>query len=224
MAFRTHEGHYEFVVMPFGLSNAPSTFQALMNELLKSLLCKGVLVFFDDILIYSKYLEAHLRHLESVFSILRAHELKLKESKCVIAQPTVQYLGHIISSEGVSADPEKVECLVNWPKPTSVKALRGFLGLAGYYRRLLKNFGLIAKPLIELLKKDQFLWMPQAEAAFSALKHAVTIAPVLAHPDFSPRFQAPASERCYPKKSGRSHISVKPCRLLNALSPHMRRR
>ncbi|XP_050387420.1 uncharacterized protein LOC126803710 [Argentina anserina] len=187
-AFRTHEGHYEFVVMPFGLSNAPSTFQALMNDLLKMFLRKCVLVFFDDILIYSKDLESHMQHLEMVFRILHDNKLKLKESKCVFAQHKVQYLGHVISGEGVAADPEKITCLLNWPKPTTVKAMRGFLGLAGYYRRLVRNFGIIAQPLTQMLKANQFQWSPAADTAFEQLKQAVTTTPVLALPDFSKPF------------------------------------
>lgn len=187
-AFRTHDGHYEFVVMPFGLSNAPSTFQALMNHVFKHLLRKYVLVFFDDILVYSKDLSSHLTHLEKVFQILQDNHLKVKLSKCSFGQPSVNYLGHVISGTGVSVDASKVQCLTDWPKPTTLKALRGFLGLAGYYRRFVKNFGLIARPLTDMLKANNFIWTPLSEEAFQQLKLAVTTAPVLALPDFSKSF------------------------------------
>lgn len=187
-AFRTHDGHYEFVVMPFGLSNAPSTFQALMNHVFKPLLRKFVLVFFDDILVYSPDLATHVTHLKEVFTILQAHTLKVKQSKCSFAQPTVHFLGHVISGQGVAVDPSKVQCLLDWPKPPNIKALRGFLGLAGYYRRFVHHFGLIAKPLTDVLKSNGFVWTPAAEEAFTQLKQAITSAPVLALPNFSQPF------------------------------------
>ena len=162
-AFRTHDGHYEFVVMPFGLSNAPSAFQAAMNKLLRLLLRKGVLVFFDDILIYSPDFESHLRLLEEVLSILQTNQFYVKLSKCTFAQPSVHYLGHVVSAQGVAMDPDKVSCIMNWPKPDTIKKLRGYLGLTGYYRRHIKDYSLISQPLTAMLKTDGFSWSLVAE-------------------------------------------------------------
>ncbi|PRQ60730.1 putative nucleotidyltransferase, Ribonuclease H [Rosa chinensis] len=184
-AFRTHEGHFEFVVMPFGLTNAPSTFQALMNQVFKPFLRKSVLVFFDDILVYSKDLQSHVVHLREVFALLRSNLLRLKMSKCRIATAQVDYLGHVISSLGVAVDPTKVQAIQAWPKPTTLKGLRGFLGITGYYRRFIHNYGVIAKPLTEMLKTENFIWTPASHSAFDELKHALMTAPVLALPDFS---------------------------------------
>lgn len=155
-AFRTHQGHFEFLVIPFGLTNAPSTFQSLMNEVFKDYLRKFVLVFFNDILVYSKSREEHSQHLTMVFQKLQQHDLKVKLSKCAFGTSSVEYLGHIISANGVVVDPAKIEVIRHWQQLKTQKGLRGFLDMAGYYRKFVKNFGLIAQPLTNTLKKDNF--------------------------------------------------------------------
>jgi hypothetical protein len=148
-----------------------------------------VIVFFDDILVYSATYEQHIEHLELVFQWLQRDKWKLKKSKCTFAQRSVAYLGHTISSQGVATDPAKVQVIVDWPMPKSVKELRSFLGLAGYYRKFVKHFGIIAKPLTNLLKKNtMYVWTHEHDQAFSALKTAMSTAPVLALPDFSQPF------------------------------------
>jgi len=187
-ALRTHHGHFEFVVMVFGLTNAPSMFQALMNEVLGPYLRKFVLVFFDDILIYSKLWSDHLRHIRAVFTVLRAHRLFLKQSKCSFAERSVAYLGHIISDAGVAMDPAKIQAVQAWPQPRTVRALRGFLGLTGYYRRFINVYGAMAAPLTALLKREAFLWSPDATAAFLEFKKVLTSGLVLHMPDFTKGF------------------------------------
>lgn len=188
-AFKTHHGHWEFRVMPFGLTNTPATFQALMNTIFQPLLRKCVLVFVDDILIYNKSLSEHLEHLNQVFTILQQHQLYLKKSKCSFAQQSLEYLGHIISQQGVSTDPKKTEAIANCPTPTDAKQLRSFLGLAGYYRKFIQGYGSISRPLTDLLKKHAiFQWTPQLQLSFDSLKQALVSAPVLALPDFSKSF------------------------------------
>jgi hypothetical protein len=187
-AFRTHQGLFEFLVMPFGLTNAPATFQALMNDILLPFLRRFVLVFFDDILIYSSSWSDHLRHVRTVFRTLQDHRLFLKRSKCEFGLTVVAYLGHMISGEGVAMDRQKVQAVLDWPLPKSPRAARGFLGLAGYYRRFIKDFGIIAAPLTALLRKDGFRWNVDAEGAFRALQQALTTAPVLQLPAFDREF------------------------------------
>ena len=156
--FHTHQGHYELLVMPFGLTNTPSTFQALMNDVFQFFLRKFVLVFFDDILVYGRSVEEHLEHLCQAFTALRSHKLFANSKKSLFSQPRIEYLGHIIDAMGVSADPAKIQTLVDWPTPTSLKAVRGFLGLTGYYRRFVQDYSKVAWPLTQLLQKDSFNW------------------------------------------------------------------
>jgi len=158
-----------------------------MNHILQPFLRKFVLVFLDDILIYSPTLDDHLVHLQEVFELLRQHQLYLKESKCSFAQPSLSYLGHIISSTGVPTEPSKIQDMQQWPAPTSITELRGFLGLTGYYRRFIKGYGLLTKPLNSLLKQKAFQWSPTT-LAFDKVKMAMTQTPVLALPKFQEPF------------------------------------
>jgi hypothetical protein len=152
-AFRTHSGHYEYVVMPFGLCNAPSTFQAAMNTIFRLYLRKFILVFFYDILIYSPNWDSHLKHIRTTLEILANHSFVVKPSKCVFGQTEVDYLDHLITVEGVKVDPHKIATMQTWPKPKTITELRGFLGLTGYYRKFVQFYGIIARPLTQLLKR-----------------------------------------------------------------------
>jgi hypothetical protein len=183
-AFRTYFGHFKFLVMPFGLTNALATFQALMNTIFTPYLKKFVLVFFDDILIYSKDIEQHKQHLTAVLQLLKSNSLTIKKSKCDFAKPQVEYLGHIISGTGVATDPAKISAIQNWITPKSVTQLRSFLSLTGYYRRFIKDYGVIYQPLHNLLKKYSFVWGSQHTTAFMKLKHALSTAPVLVLSNF----------------------------------------
>lgn len=158
--------------MPFGLTNAPATFQSLMNAIFRSFLRKFVLVFFDDILIYSRGLEEHHQRMEIVLEVLRENKLYTNKKKCSFAYSKVEYLGHIISGRGVEVDPENIRSIKQWPVSTNVKEVRGFLGLTGYYRRLVQNYRSIAAPLTQLLKIRAFRWNEEVEGAFSKLQDA----------------------------------------------------
>ena len=184
-AFSTHLGHYEYVVMPFGLCNAPATFQELMNTIFAKFLRKFVLVFFDDILVYSKSLSEHEEHLKQVLEILRQHELKAKMTKCKFEQKQVEYLGYVISGQGVATDPAKIQDIVDWKTPDTVKKLQSFLGFTGYYRRFIPFYALICQPLHNILKKNAFTWGPLQQEAFDKLKLVMSNPPLLALPDFS---------------------------------------
>ncbi|KAJ9511482.1 hypothetical protein QJQ45_029856 [Haematococcus lacustris] len=188
-AFRTRYGHFEFTVLPFGLCNAPATFQRLMNDVLHDLLDDCVLVYLDDILIFSRTPQEHIAHLRRVLDLLRKHKLYAKLSKCEFGMDQTAFLGHIVSASGIACDPAKVAAVQSWPIPTTVHEVRSFLGLANYYRRFVKDFSTIAAPLTALTRADGHdkqgvvAWGQAQQSAFDALKQALVSAPVLIAPD-----------------------------------------
>ena len=183
-AFRTPFGSYEFSVMPFGLSNAPATFQRLMNSILATEMHEFVLVYLDDILVFSKSPEEHAKHLRRVLLKLREHKLYIQSKKCSFYQTQIKFLGHEVSAKGISTDPSKIQAMVDFPRPPTLKALRSFLGMANFYRRFIPRFSHIAQPLTELQKDNRvFLWTEVRERAFNELKSKLTTAPVLRLPD-----------------------------------------
>ncbi|KAK3505614.1 hypothetical protein QTP70_004681, partial [Hemibagrus guttatus] len=184
-AFITPTGHYEYLVMPYGLANAPSVFQDFIHEVLREFLHRCVLVYIDDILIYSRSLAEHRQHVAEVLGRLREFQLFLKAEKCSFHQPSVQFLGYNISNNGIQMDEGKVTAVRDWPAPATVKELQRFLGFANFYRRFISNYSSIADPLTNLLrnKPKSLLWSPAAEGAFNTLKRAFTTAPLLIHPD-----------------------------------------
>jgi hypothetical protein len=155
-AFRTHDVHYEFLVIPFSLTNTPSTFQSLMNEIFHPFLRQFILVFFDDILVYNHSEEEHVIHLQKTLEILRLHKLHSKLSKCRFGCSEIDYSRHVISANGVVIDQKKIESILQSPFPSSLKSLRGFLGLTGYYRKFVHSYRQIARPLTDMLKKGAF--------------------------------------------------------------------
>jgi hypothetical protein len=188
-AFSTIYGLYEYLVMSLELTNAPAYFMYLMNSVFMPELDKFVVVFIDDILIYSKTEEDHANHLRIILQRLRDHRLYAKFSKCEFWLDSVKFLGHTISSEGISVDPTKVQEVMDWKPPTSVHQIHSFLGLAGYYRRFIPDFFKIAKPMTELLKKEiKFHWNYKCEEAFHTLRKLLTTALVLAQPDSTKPF------------------------------------
>lgn len=165
--FWTHHGHWEFKVMPFGLTRAPGIFQETMNVVFAPLNRNGVLIFMDDILVYTATLAEHLKMLPEVFKVLIEHQFYVKQSKCSFAWPSLEYLGHIINAKGVATYLQNIAAIQQWPTPTSAKDVRSFLWLAGYYRKFITGYGSIGKPLIELLKKNfPFMWPSLVDTAF----------------------------------------------------------
>lgn len=162
IAFRIHDRHYELLVMPFGITNAPTIFQGLMNDIFRPYLSKFVLIFFNDILVYSSSKEVHLTHLLLTLEILRRHKLSAKKSNCCFGKSRIEYLGHLIFEQGVEADSCKIVVMLTWPLLETLKALKWFLGLTSYYRRFVRNYGLIAAPLTFMLKKNAFQWIEEA--------------------------------------------------------------
>ncbi|GBG74574.1 hypothetical protein CBR_g18983 [Chara braunii] len=188
--FRSRFGHYEFTVMPFGLTNAPATFQTAMNDIFKDILEEYILVYLDDILVYSRTLEYHIRHLRDVLQRLRKHGFYAKLSKCRFAQRKVDFLGHHVSDQGLHMDDAKITAIAEWPVPTSAKQLRSFLGLTSYYSNFIQGYARYSYVLTSTLlrKNPPWFWTPLCEDAFRALKKAVTSAPVLRLPDFDRPF------------------------------------
>ncbi|WVZ80118.1 hypothetical protein U9M48_027621 [Paspalum notatum var. saurae] len=188
-AFVTRYGHHEFTVVSSGLTNAPAYFMNMMNLIFKEELDQFVMVFTDDILIYSKTREQHEKHLRAVLEKLRRNQLYGKFSKCEFWLKKVAMLRHVLIAEGVSVDPEKIEAVSNWKTPRNVTEIRSFLGLAKYYRRFIENFSKIAKPMTELLKdKVSFEWNDKREKSFQCLKDKLTTTPVLTLPDLRKDF------------------------------------
>lgn len=170
-AFCTPDGLFEFKVMSFGLCNAPATFQRLMDMVLAGLQWTNCLVYLDDVIVVGRTFEEHLQNLQDVFARLGAAVLKLQPKKCHLCSPEVEFLGHIVSAEGVSTDPKKIEKITNWPVPTSKREVQRFLGLANYYRRFVENFAKIAKPLHQLTEKTtKFEWSADCQVAFEHLR------------------------------------------------------
>ena len=188
-AFKTKEGLYEWLVMPFGLTNAPSTFMRLMNQTFKPFLGKFVVVYFDDILIYSPSEEDHVIHLRMVFEVLEKERLFGNLEKCQFFTSSVVFLGFIVSSEGISVDMKKVEAIKEWPIPRSITQVRSFHGLASFYRIFVHNFSTIMAPITELTKNKIFSWTLQAQKTFDLIKEKLTTAPLLALPNFNDVFE-----------------------------------
>ena len=184
IAFKTKFGLYEWMVMPFGLTNAANTFMRLMNHVLRHFIGKFVVVYFDDILIYSKTLDDHLEHLRSVLEVLRKESLYANREKYTLCTNQVVFLGFVVSSKGVQVDEEKVKAIRDWPTPKNVSEVRSFHGLASFYRRFVKDFSILASPLNEIVnKRVGFKWESEQEKAFNIMKEKFTNAPIFALPN-----------------------------------------
>ena len=192
-AFRTPFGHYQWRVLPFGLKNAPATFQTVMNNIFAPLIGKCVVIYLDDILIYSKTAEEHEQHLEQVLQLLEQNQLYAKLAKCQFNMQNVEFLGHMVGHDGIRPDPRKTALVRDWPKPQTITHVRSFLGLTNYFRRFVQGYSKLAQPLFDLLKKPdpgkRVTWTKQCQEAFDGLKAALTDPPVLSIPDFSKPFK-----------------------------------
>jgi len=190
-AFTTHCGLYEFNVMPFGLCNAPATFQRAMDMALAGMKWQSCLVYIDDIIVFSPTFEKHLKDLEELFDRLLKVDLVLKASKCFFCKKSVEYLGHVVSKDGVEVDKKKIAAMEDFPIPKNVTDVKSFLGVTGYYRKFIKDYAKLASPLTELTKvsKVEFKWTAECETAFKLLKNLLVNAPILKFPDFKRKFK-----------------------------------
>uniref|UniRef100_A0A4W5K794 Gypsy retrotransposon integrase-like protein 1 n=1 Tax=Hucho hucho TaxID=62062 RepID=A0A4W5K794_9TELE len=184
-AFSTSTGHYEYLVMPFGLSNSPSVFQSFINDVFRDMLNRWVIVYIDDILVYSNTYEEHVQHVRTVLQRLIDHQLYAKAEKCEFHQTSTSFLGYIINQEGVAMDEKKVKAVLDWPLPVTLKEVQRFLGFANFYRRFIRNFSSVASPLTSMTKRNapHLTWSTTAQEAFAELKSRFTSAPILHHPN-----------------------------------------
>ena len=188
-AFSTREGHFEFNRMPFGLKTAPATYQRFMNYALAGLLGIYCFVYLDDIIIFSENLEEHILKLRRVFEQLSKYHVQLEPDKCEFLKTELQYLGHVVTEQGVRPDEKKVEAVKLFPTPKCTKDVKSFLGLAGYYRKFIAKFSHISAPLTRLLKKDvEWIWTQECEQSFIKLKSILSSEPLLRYPDFTQSF------------------------------------
>jgi hypothetical protein len=189
-AFNTPLGHYEFKVLSFGLTNAPASFQSIMNDIFRPHLRKCCLVYLDDILVLGKDAESHAQHLDAVLSVLEQHQFYAKMSKCTFEKHELAFLGFIVSSEGIKVDPKKTDVVARWPVPLSINHLRSFLGLSNYFRKFVQGYSTLVAPLTELTKEDKpWAWTPACQQAFDGVKAALTNPPVLAMPRYDQPFE-----------------------------------
>ena len=195
-AFKTNEGLFEWMVMPFGLSNAPSTFMRLMNQVLHPFLNKFIVVYFDDILVYSTNNDEHLLHLRKLFQVLTEAELYINTKKSMFMKKEIAFLGFIIKQGSISMEPKKIEAIHTWPTPASIKEIQAFLGLASFYRKFIRNFSSLAAPLTDCLKKGNFKWTPLQQESFEDIKKKLTSSPILRLPDFSSPFEVAVDACC----------------------------
>ena len=188
--FKTKYELYEWLVMPFGLTNAPSTFMRIMNHALRAFIGKFVVVYFDDILVYSKNLDEHINHLHFVLAVLRKEKLYANLEKCSFCMDKVVFLGYVVSAKGIKVDAENVKAIKEWPTPNSVTEVRSFHGLASFYYRFVRDFSTLAAPLTEIVKKFVgFKWGCEQDCAFIKIKERLCGAPLLALPNFSKTFE-----------------------------------
>ena len=231
-------GFYECDTMPFGATNAPATFQRLMHDCLGDLNMNWCIVYLDDIIIFSDTKEEHLKRLEAVFQKLHAAGLKLKPSKCFFFREEIEYLGHVVSGKGISTNPKKVEAVAKWPTPQTVYDVRSFLGFVGYYRRFIRNFSKIAKPIREVItglenqskrsaKKTFVEWTEAADSAFEHLKKSCTSTPILAYPDYKLPFVLHTDSSSeglgavlYQKKNGKMRVIAYASRSVSKAESH----
>ncbi|CAL2226847.1 unnamed protein product [Prunus armeniaca] len=188
-AFKSKDGLFEWLVMPFGLSNAPSTFMQLMNQVLRPFIGSFVVVYFDDILIYSTTKEEHLVHLRQVLDVLRENKLYVNLKKCTFCTNKLLFLGFVVGENGIQVDDEKIKAILDWPAPKTVSEVQSFHGLATFYRRFVKHFSTVAAPITECLKKGRFNWGDEQERSFAEIKEKLCTAPVLALPNFEKVFE-----------------------------------
>lgn len=188
-AFKTREGLFEWMVIPFGLSNAPSTFMRVMNQALRPFIGKFVVVYFDDILVFSSSLDEHVGHLRDVLSVLRRDKFFATRKKCAFGVNEVHFLGYIVSTQGLSVDPSKVEAIRTWPTPTTITETRSFHGLASFYRRFVSQFSSLMAPITDCIRDGKFSWTTEADRAFHIIKENLCTTPILALPNFNTVFE-----------------------------------